>query len=82
MRIPAPSVLFSGLTLTGASLDLLCFVEDVETSARVRSDLMFDIHARFKAAGLLSLPAVAAATVITINGLEHLRAKPADAGNS
>ena len=82
VRIPAPSVLFSGLTLTGASLDLLCFVEDVETSARVRSDLMFDIHARFKAAGLLSLPAVAAATVITINGLEHLRAKPADAGNS
>ena len=71
IKIPAPSVLFASMTTTGSSLDLLCFVEDVETAARVRSDLMFDIHARFKTAGLLALPA---ATVVNIGGLERLEA--------
>ena len=51
IKIPAPTVMFADLTDTGAKLDLFCYVEDVETAARVRSDLLFDIHKQLRALG-------------------------------
>ena len=58
LGIPSPQVFFTSLTDTGMKFDLVCFVEDVEGAIRVTSDLLFEIHAQFKAAGLAQpLPA-------------------------
>lgn len=68
LKIPSPSIFFSSIGAMTSTIDLYCFVEDVETSARVRSDLLFEIHKRFKAAGLIGpvIPSVA----VNLNGLE------------
>ncbi len=57
LSIPTPQVLFTGLTETNMSFDLICFIEDVEGRARVTSDLLYEIHARLKAAGYVNPPA-------------------------
>ena len=57
LTIPTPSVLFTALTDANMSFDLLCFVEDVEARARITSDLLYDIHAKLKAAGYANPPA-------------------------
>ena len=44
IKIPAPMVLFADLLDTGVKLELICFVEDVEMAARVRSDLLFELY--------------------------------------
>jgi small-conductance mechanosensitive channel len=71
MKLPAPQVQFTGMEPSGLTFDLLCFVQDVETSARVRSDLNFDIFRRLKEANI-AIPAATAATVVNINGLDRL----------
>ena len=73
LRIPAPIVSFVGMTETLLKFELMCFVADVETSGRVKSDLHFDIFRRFKAAGLEFTPPAASPT-IAIAGLERLEA--------
>ncbi len=57
LAIPTPSVLFTALSEANMSFDLVCFIEDVESRARVTSDLLYDIHARLKAAGYANPPA-------------------------
>ena len=52
VAIPAPQVFFTALNDTGMKFELVCFVEDVEAAVRVTSELLFEIHARFKDAGL------------------------------
>jgi small-conductance mechanosensitive channel len=74
LRIPAPFVFFAGMTETLLKFELMCFVADVETSGRVKSDLHFDIFKRFKAAGLEFTPPAAAPPTIAIAGLERLEA--------
>ncbi|MDE2016250.1 MAG: mechanosensitive ion channel, partial [Hyphomicrobiales bacterium] len=65
LKIPSPLVLFTGFADWGLKLDLICFVDDVETAARVKSDLLFDIHARMVEKGLhWPHPAPAWATVV------------------
>ena len=44
MKFPAPSVLFTGMTEAALKFDLVCFVGDVESAGRVKSDLHFAIH--------------------------------------
>ena len=74
LRIPAPFVSFVGMTETLLKFELMCFVADVETSGRVKSDLHFDIFRRFKAAGIEFTPPAAAPPTIAIAGLERLQA--------
>ena len=57
LSIPTPQVLFTGLTEANMMFDLICFIEDVEGRARVTSDLLYEIHARLKAAGYVNPPA-------------------------
>ncbi len=56
LTIPTPSVLFTALTDANMSFELICFIEDVESRARVTSDLLYDIHAKLKAAGYADPP--------------------------
>jgi small-conductance mechanosensitive channel len=65
LRIPAPQVMFLGMDATSFKFELWCYVEDVEKSARVRSDLHFDLHLRMKSAGI-SIAAPPAPTPTTI----------------
>jgi len=39
------------------TFDLVCFIDDVESRIRVTSDLLYDIHAKLKAAGYVNPPA-------------------------
>lgn len=74
-RIPAPNVLFTAMTESSHKFDLVCFVSDVEKSARVKSDLHFAIHARFKVEQIgIAPPAAPPAppAVVQIGGLEKL----------
>ena len=57
LTIPTPTVMFTALSEANMSFDLLCFIEDVESRARVTSDLLYDIHAKLKAAGYANPPA-------------------------
>ncbi|RYC32788.1 mechanosensitive ion channel family protein [Lichenibacterium minor] len=57
LTIPTPSVLFTALGEANMSFDLICFIEDVEGRGRVTSDLLYDIHAKLKAAGYANPPA-------------------------
>ncbi len=41
LKFPAPSVLFTAITEAALKFELVCFVGDVETSGRVKSDLHF-----------------------------------------
>ncbi|WP_457796132.1 DUF3772 domain-containing protein [Methylocystis sp. S23] len=52
LRIPAPQVMFLGMEASGFKFELWCYVEDVEKSSRVRSDLHFDLHRRLSEAGI------------------------------
>ena len=76
-KIPAPTVMFISMSDANLKFELVCFVSDVEKSARVKSDLYFAIHARFKAEGIgISPPAAPPAppAVVNISGLEKLGA--------
>ena len=71
LSIPAPQVLLTSLEAAAYKYDLLAYVDDVETSQRVKSELLFEIHRRFKAANL-SLGAPAVPTVIEIANIDRL----------
>lgn len=73
MKFPAPSVMFVGMEASGLNFELLCFVQDIETGTRVKSDLNFDIFRRLKAA-TIAIATGAPPTVVAINGLDRLEA--------
>jgi small-conductance mechanosensitive channel len=52
LSIPAPAVIFVGFGDWALRFELVCFVDDVETAARVKSDLNFEIFRRMKEAGI------------------------------
>jgi potassium-dependent mechanosensitive channel len=69
LRIPAPQVMFLAMDFLPMDQDafrfeLWCYVEDVEKSARVRSDLHFDLYRRLVEARLLEPAAKAASGVL------------------
>ncbi|MGH6800141.1 MAG: mechanosensitive ion channel family protein, partial [Methylocella sp.] len=79
LKIPAPQILFTGMSPGTLNFELRVFVGDVETSVRVRSDLHFEIFRRFKEEKFFDTPAPGA-TKVELVSFEHLEslAKPFD----
>ncbi|WOJ89532.1 DUF3772 domain-containing protein [Methylocapsa polymorpha] len=71
LKIPAPQILFKGMSASALDFELSLFVADVESSFRIRSDLHFEIFKRFKAEGFFDA-APPAPTKIQIAGIEYL----------
>ena len=65
-RMPAPSVLFTDIAAGGLSFELVCFVNDVETAARTKSDLHFAIFRRFAEEEISIAPAPAGPTMFAL----------------
>jgi small-conductance mechanosensitive channel len=62
MSEPSPRVLFKKMTDSAIEFDLVCFVDEIETSGPVSSDLYFAIFRRLREEGI-GTPAAAPATV-------------------
>jgi small-conductance mechanosensitive channel len=77
LKIPAPQIFFTSMSGAALSFELAAFVADVDTMARVRSDLHFEIFKQFKANGFFDSPA--AAQKIELIGIDNL-ASPFTAG--
>ncbi len=52
MSEPAPKVFFKKMTDAVIEFDLVCFVDDIEVSGRVSSDLLFAIHRALREIGI------------------------------
>jgi potassium-dependent mechanosensitive channel len=89
VKLPAPQALLTSID-GSLKFELVCFVDDVETAGRIKSDLHFELYRRFKDVGLESAPAAPAPTQVTVQlaGLEAPRtvggeiAEPAPGGSS
>ena len=57
LTIPAPQILFTGMSASVLNFELRAFVGDVETGVRVKSDLNFEIFKRFKEEKFFDTPA-------------------------
>ncbi len=78
LRIPAPQVMFLGMEASGFKFELWCYVEDVEKSSRVRSDLHFDLHRRLSEAGIkMAAVSEPAKTILQLPELDKLAAAAA-----
>jgi potassium efflux system protein len=78
LRIPAPQVMFLGMDSSSFKFELWCYVEDVEKSSRVRSDLHFDLHRRLKVAGVtISAPPTPSTAILQIPEPDKLAAAAA-----
>jgi small-conductance mechanosensitive channel len=78
LRIPAPQVMFLGMEATSFKFELWCYVEDVEKSSRVRSDLHFDLHRRLSEAGInMAATSTPAQTILQLPELDKLAAAAA-----
>jgi small-conductance mechanosensitive channel len=78
LRIPAPQVMFLGMEASSFKFELWCYVEDVEKSSRVRSDLHFDLHRRLSEAGIkMAAAAEPAKTILQLPELDKLAAAAA-----
>lgn len=52
---------------TGLKFELICFVDDVEASGRIKSDLHYEIFREFSEAGI-SIAAPAAVSQVALQG--------------
>ncbi|PPD41235.1 MAG: mechanosensitive ion channel protein MscS [Methylocystis sp.] len=78
LRIPAPQVMFLGMEASSFKFELWCYVEDVEKSSRVRSDLHFDLHRRLREAGItMAASSEPAQTILQLPELDKLAAAAA-----
>jgi small-conductance mechanosensitive channel len=50
LSIPAPLVLFSEFGEWALKFQLICFVDEIEMADRVKSEMLFDLHRRFREA--------------------------------
>ena len=73
LSLPSPQVRFTNLSSSSMTFDLFCFVGDVESMARTRSDLYFEICKQFRQNGFFDGPAPDP-TAINIVGLDKLEA--------
>lgn len=71
LNIPAPQVLFTGMSASALNFELRVFLSDVETIFRVKSDLHFEIFRRFKGEKFFDTPGPDA-TKVEIVGFENL----------
>ncbi|MGD9542617.1 MAG: DUF3772 domain-containing protein [Methylocystis sp.] len=75
LRIPAPQVMFLGMESNAFKFELWCYVEDVEQSVRVRSDLHFDLYQRLHKAGIsIGLAAAATQTIVHMPQFDEIAA--------
>ncbi|MGH6840755.1 MAG: mechanosensitive ion channel family protein, partial [Methylocella sp.] len=79
LKIPAPQILFTGMSTSTLNFELRVFVGDVETSVRVKSDLHFAIFRRFKEEKFFDTPAPSA-TKVELVSFEHLGSLARTAG--
>lgn len=70
LSIPAPQILFIGMSASALNFELRAFIADVETMHRVKSDLHFTIFKRFKEEKFLETPQPDA-TKIEIDGFKE-----------
>lgn len=78
LRIPAPQVMFLGMDSSSFKFELWCYVEDVEKSSRVRSDLHFDLHRRLQVAGVtIAAPPTPSTAILQIPEPDKLAAAAA-----
>ena len=82
IKLPAPQALFTAIEGANLKFELICFVDDVETAARVKSDLHFELFRRLKAAGLEPTPGAPAPAAVTVKleGVDRLIAESAKRG--
>ncbi len=52
LAIPAPLVLFSEFGDWALKFQLVCFVDEIDMADRVKSDMLFELHRRFKEAAI------------------------------
>ena len=52
LKIPAPLVLFQEFADWALKFELICFVDEVETAAKIKSEMNFDLHKRLREAGI------------------------------
>ena len=71
LAIPAPQILFTGMSASALNFELRAFVGDVDTSVRVKSDLNFEIFRRFKEEKFFDAP-TPDATKVEIVSFENL----------
>jgi small-conductance mechanosensitive channel len=74
LKFPAPQILFTSMSASALSFELLAFVTDVESATRVRSDLHFEIFKQFKAEGFFVAPGPDP-TKVEITGLDDFAAR-------
>ncbi len=70
LTIPAPQILFTGMSASLLNFELRVFVGDVEISVRVKSDLNFEIFKQFREEKFFDAPA-ANATKVEIVSFEN-----------
>ena len=71
LTIPAPQILFTGMSASALNFELRVFVGDVETSVRVKSDLNFEIFKRFKEEKFFDSPAAPDTKKVEIVNFEN-----------
>ncbi|HVB89067.1 MAG TPA: mechanosensitive ion channel domain-containing protein, partial [Beijerinckiaceae bacterium] len=78
IKLPAPQAFFTAIADSALKFELICFVDDVETMARVKSDLHFEIFRRLRQAGLELPPTASAPGPVTVhvNGVETFSSTP------
>ena len=52
LQMPAPIVMFTGISEANLKFEFVCFVADVETAGRIKSDLHFAIHKAMASLGI------------------------------
>jgi small-conductance mechanosensitive channel len=70
MSEPAPRVLFKKIAEAVIEFDLVCFVDEIDTAARVSSDLYFAISRGLRQAGIGIPPS--APPAVTMQGLDRV----------
>ena len=73
LSLPSPQVRFVTLSASAMTFNLFCFVPDVESAMRTKSDLHFEICKQFRLQGFFDGPAPDP-TAINIVGLDKLEA--------
>jgi small-conductance mechanosensitive channel len=77
MSEPSPRVFFKKMGEAMLDFDLVCFVDEIEVSGRVSSDLMFAIFRALREAGI-GQPAPAANPTVNVQGLDRVEERLED----
>jgi small-conductance mechanosensitive channel len=71
LSIPSPQVIFKTVSGSQLEFDLMCYVGDVLSALRVKSDLNFDIYKRFMEEKFFDGPA-ADPTTVKLVGIDQI----------